>query len=149
MKQGFPPDSISTDIHSGSINSGMKDMLNVMSKFLNMGMTLDDVVYRSTWNPARIIHREQYGHLSVGAIADIAVLRVDKGKFAFVDSYGARMDGTQNLLNELTVASGKVVWDLNGRTRESWEKLGNYQGLGEPFWDGTRGSWRAADKDNK
>ena len=149
VKQGFPPDSISTDIHSGSINSGMKDMLNVMSKFLNMGMTLDDVVYRSTWNPARIIHREQYGHLSVGAIADIAVLRVDKGKFAFVDSYGARMDGTQNLLNELTVASGKVVWDLNGRTRESWEKLGNYQGLGEPFWDGTRGSWRAADKDNK
>ena len=143
IKQGFPPDSISTDIHSGSINSGMKDQLNVMSKFLNMGMKLDDIIYRSTWNPARMIHREQLGHLSVGAIADIAVLRVDKGKFAFVDSYGARMDGTQNLVNELTVASGKVVYDLNGRTRESWDKLGNYEGQGESFWDGTRGSWRA------
>ncbi|MBM3736560.1 MAG: amidohydrolase/deacetylase family metallohydrolase [Acidobacteria bacterium] len=142
VKQGFPPDSISTDVHSGSINAGMKDQLNVMSKFLNMGMTLDDVVMRSTWNPARIIKREQLGHLSVGAIADIAVLRVAKGQFAFVDSYGARMDGTQKLVNELTVASGLVVWDLNGRTRESWDKLGKYEGQGEPYWDGTRGGGR-------
>jgi dihydroorotase len=142
VRQGFPPDSISTDVHSGSINAGMKDQLNVMSKFLNMGMTIDDVIFRSTWNPARIIHREQLGHLSVGAIADIAVLRVDKGKFAFVDSWGARMDGTQRLVNELTVASGRVVYDLNGRTREHWDKLGNYQPQGEPYWDGTRGGAR-------
>ena len=138
VKQGFPPDSISTDVHSGSLNAGMKDQLNVMSKFLNMGMTIDDVVYRSTWNPARIIHREELGHLSVGAIADIAVLRVDKGKYGFVDSYGARMEGTQNLVNELTVAKGRVVYDLNGRTRENWDKLGKYQGRGDRRWDGSR-----------
>ena len=142
VKQGFPPDSISTDVHSGSINAGMKDQLNVMSKFLNMGMSIDDVIYRSTWNPARIIHREQLGHLSVGALADIAVLRVDKGQFAFVDSWGARMDGTQRLVGELTVASGRVVYDLNGRTRERWDRLGNYQPQGEPYWDGTRGAGR-------
>jgi dihydroorotase len=142
VTQGFPPDSISTDVHSGSLNSGMKDQLNVMSKFLNMGMTLDDVILRSTWNPARIIHREQIGHLSVGAIADIAVLRIDKGQFAFVDSYGARMDGTQRLGCELTVASGKVVYDLNGITRERWDRLGNYQPQGEPYWDGSRGGAR-------
>ncbi len=53
MQQGFLPDSISTDLHIGSMNSGMKDMLNVMSKFLAMGMSLDDVVLRSTWNPAQ------------------------------------------------------------------------------------------------
>lgn len=143
VKQGFPPDSISTDVHSGSINAGMKDQLNVMSKFLNMGMTLDDVILRSTWNPARIIHREQLGHLTVGAVADLAALRIEKGQFAFVDSYGARMDGTQRLVNELTVASGLVVYDLNGITRESWDRLGKYQGLGEPYWDGTRGGSRA------
>ncbi|MCL4853236.1 MAG: amidohydrolase/deacetylase family metallohydrolase [Bryobacteraceae bacterium] len=142
VKQGFPPDVISTDIHSGSINAGMKDQLNVMSKFLNMGMTLDDIIYRSTWNPARIIHREQLGHLSVGALADIAVLRLEKGPVAVVDSWGARMDGAQRLLCELTVASGLVVWDLNGRTRERWDKLGNYQPQGEPYWDGTRGGAR-------
>ena len=143
VKQGFLPDSISTDIHSGSINSGMKDQLNVMSKFLNMGMSLDDVIYRSTWNPARIIHREELGHLSVGALADIAVLRLDKGTYGFVDSFGAGMDGTQLLRGELTVASGLVVYDLNGRTREKWDRLGKYQGQGEPYWDGTRGASRA------
>jgi dihydroorotase len=142
VKQGFPPDSISTDVHSGSINAGMKDQLNVMSKFLNMGMPLEDVVRRSSWNPARIIRREQIGHLSVGAIADIAVLGVERGRFAFVDSFGARMDGTQKLVGEMTVASGKVVFDLNGRTRDPWDKLGKYQGLGEPYWDGTRGGGR-------
>ena len=142
VRQGFLPDSISTDVHSGSINSGMKDQLNVMSKFLNMGMTLEDVVFRSTWNPARIIHREQIGHLSVGALADVAVLRVEKGEFAFVDSFGARMDGAQRLIGELTVASGKVVFDLNGRTRERWDRLGKYQSLGEPFWDSSRGGGR-------
>lgn len=143
VKQGFVPDTISTDVHSGSINSGMKDQLNVMSKFLNMGMTLDDVVLRSTWNPAGVIRREEHiGHLSVGAIADIAVLGIEKGKFAFVDSFGARMDGTQKLVGELTVASGKVVWDLNGRTRDSWDRLGKYQALGDPWWDGSRGAAR-------
>jgi dihydroorotase len=142
VKQGFPPDAISTDVHSGSLNSGMKDQLNVMSKFLNMGISMDDVVLRSTWKPAQIIHREQIGHLSVGAIADIAVLRVEKGDFAFVDSYGARMDGTQRLVSELTIASGKVVYDLNGRTRERWDRLGKYQPQGEPFWDDTRGGAR-------
>jgi dihydroorotase len=143
VKQGFVPDSISTDIHSGSINSGMKDQLNVMSKFLNMGMSLDDVIYRSTWNPARIIHREELGHLSVGALADIAVLRLEKGDYGFVDSFGAGMDGTQQLRGELTVASGLVVYDLNGRTREKWDRLGKYQAQGEPYWDGTRGGSRA------
>jgi len=143
VRQGFPPDTISTDVHSGSLNSGMKDQLNVMSKFLNMGMTLEDVVLRSTWNAARIIRREQIGHLGVGAVADIAVLRVEKGSYAFVDSYGARMDGTQRLVNELTVASGLVVYDLNGRTREHWDKLGLYEPQGESWWDGTRGGSRA------
>ena len=80
IRQGWIPDSISTDLHIGSMNGGMKDMLNVMSKFLNMGMTLDDVVLRSTWTPAREIHREELGHLSPGAPADVAVLRLEKGE---------------------------------------------------------------------
>jgi dihydroorotase len=142
VKQGFVPDTISTDVHSGSINSGMKDQLNVMSKFLNMGMTLDDIILRSTWNPARVIRREQIGNLSVGSIADVAVLGIEQGKFAFVDSFGARMDGSRRLIGELTVASGKVVWDLNGRTRDHWDRLGKYQALGEPYWDGSRGAGR-------
>jgi dihydroorotase len=102
-------------------------------------MTLDDVIARSTWNPAREIHREEFGNLSAGAPADIAVLRVRKGDFGFTDVAGARMKGTQKLECELTVRDGKVVYDLNGITREDWDKLGNYGSQADPRWDGTLG----------
>ncbi|MBV6432338.1 MAG: Allantoinase [Bryobacteraceae bacterium] len=137
MQQGFVPDSISTDLHYTSMNGGMKDMLNVMSKFLNMGMNLDDVILRSTWNPAREIKRQELGNLSVGSGADITVLRVENGKFGFVDVYGARMDGSRKLVAEMTVRDGKVVWDLNGLAREDWRSLpADYMGQGDPSWDG-------------
>src|SRR5258708_10485093 len=74
VKEGFLPDSISTDLHIGSMNAGMKDMLNVMDKFLALRLPLDDVIRRSTWNPAREIKREDLGHLSVGSLAHVAVL---------------------------------------------------------------------------
>jgi dihydroorotase len=139
VKQGFIPDSISTDLHVGSMNAGMKDMLNVMSKFLNMGMPVDDVIVRSTWHPAREIKHEEYGNLSVGAPADVAVLRVEKGNFGFIDTFGARMKGTQKLICELTLRDGKVVYDLNGITREDWAKLGKYTSQGDRRWDATLG----------
>jgi dihydroorotase len=141
IRQGFLPSSISTDLHISSMNAGMKDMLNVMSKFLNMGMTLSDVIVRSTWNPAREIKREELGNLSVGAPADVAVIRVLKGSFGFTDVRGARLRGAQKLDCELTLRSGKVVWDLNGITREDWDKLPkNYSFQTDPRWDGTFGA---------
>ena len=137
IRQGFGPDSISTDLHIGSMNAGMKDMLNVMSKFLNMGMPIDEVILRSTWTPAREIHHEELGNLSVGSVADVAVLRVQQGHFGFVDTYGARLQGAQKLECELTIRNGRVVWDLNGITRDDWDKLGNYLAQGDARWDGT------------
>jgi dihydroorotase len=138
MKAGFVPDSISTDLHIGSMNAGMKDMLNVMSKFLAMGMGLDDVILRSTWNPAREVGRVDLGHLSVGAIADIAVLRVAKGEFGFTDMYGARLRSGQKLVAEATLKDGRFVYDLNGISREDWHKLpANYSAQGDSKWDGT------------
>ncbi len=121
MKQGFAPDSISSDMHVGSMNSGFKDMPNLMSKFLNMGATLEQVVAMSTWHPARQVQRPQLGHLTVGTEADIAVLRLEKGSFGFLDSAQVRMTGTQRLTNELTVRAGKIVWDLNGRAAQDWK----------------------------
>ncbi len=136
MKAGFVPDSISTDLHIGSMNSGMKDMLNVMDKFLAMGMSLDEVILRSTWNPAREIRHEELGQLSPGAVADIAVLKLEKGHFGFTDMYGARLRGTQKLTCELTLRDGKVVYDLNGLTRPDWDKLPkDYRRTGDARWD--------------
>jgi dihydroorotase len=120
VKQGFYPNSISTDLHIDSMNAGMKDMLNVASKFLNLGMTVDEVITRCTWNPAREIQREQYGHLTPGAVADVAVLRLEKGEFGFVDSARLRMPGTRKLTAEMTIKGGQVVWDLNGRASQHW-----------------------------
>jgi dihydroorotase len=140
IKQGLVPDSISTDLHYTSMNAGMKDMLNVMSKFLNMGMTLDDVILRSTWNPARQIKREELGHLTAGAEADIAVLRLEKGNFGFVDVSGARLKGSERLTAEMTIRGGRVMWDLNGLTREDWDKVGKAGPQRDASWDGTLGS---------
>ena len=123
FKEGFYPDSLSTDLHTGSMNAGMKDIVNLMSKFLALGMPLKDVVVRSTWNPAREIKLEQLGHLTVGAPADIAVLRLEKGQFGFVDQRGGRLAGTQRLGCELTMRDGAVVYDLNGLASEPWEKM--------------------------
>jgi len=98
----------------------MKDMLNVMSKFLALGMPLDDVVRRSTWNAAREIGQESLGHLSPGAAADVAVLRLERGRFGFVDSFGARFHGNERLTCELTLKDGKPVYDLNGLAQADW-----------------------------
>jgi dihydroorotase len=122
VKQGFTPDSISTDLHIDSMNAGMKDMLNLLSKFLNIGMSLDDVIVRATWNPAREIHHEELGHLTPGATADVAVLRLVTGDFGFIDSANLRLRGTQKLVGELTLREGRVVWDLNGMASEDWDR---------------------------
>jgi dihydroorotase len=120
-QEGFWPDCISTDLHIGSMNGGMKDQLNVMDKFLALGQPLGDVIRCSTWNPARTSGRTDLGHLSVGAPADIAVLRLETGDFGFVDVKGARLRGSQKLVAELTFKDGKVVYDLNGLACPDWE----------------------------
>lgn len=134
VQQGFLPTSISTDLHIGSMNAGMKDMTNVMSKFLNIGMSLPDIILRSTWQPAKEIHHDDLGSLSIGSDADVAVLRVEKGKFGFVDSLGGRLDGDQKLVCELTLRSGRVLWDLNGLARGRWQDRTTYSV--NPKWDG-------------
>jgi dihydroorotase len=122
-KQGFYPDVISTDLHIGSMNSGMKDILNTMSKFVNLGMPLQDVIKANTSRAAEVIKRPDLGHLGAGAEADIAVINVLKGKFGFIDSGGGKMSGDRKLECELTVKGGQVVWDLNGISRPLWSDM--------------------------
>jgi dihydroorotase len=114
LEQGLLPNSFGTDEHRSSMNSGMKNMLNVMSKYLNMGMSIQDIVARGTWNAAKSIKREDLGNLSEDSVADIAVLSISKGKYGFVDSGGNKIEGDKKLEAELTIRAGRVVWDLNG-----------------------------------
>lgn len=122
-RQGFWPDSISTDLHVSSMKGGMKNMTNVMSKFLVLGASLEDVIRWSTENPARQIKRPDLGRLTVGGVADIAVLSLQRGQFGYLDVRNAVMEGRQKLVCEMTIREGRVVWDLNGRAGEPWQLL--------------------------
>lgn len=121
MKAGFFPDSISTDLHTSSSQSGMKDLLDVMSKFLTLGMTPEDVIARSTWHPARQIKRDDLGQLAVGSPADVAVLRIEQGQFGFYDQVNTRVDGTRRFTCELTVRDGAALFDANGRAKDAFD----------------------------
>jgi len=121
MQQGFKPDIISTDLHTQSMNGGMKDIANVLSKFIAMGMPVQDAIYRATWSPANVINRKDLGHLSVGSDADVAIFALRKGDFGFMDVRGTKLKGTQKLEAELTIRAGKIVWDLNGLSATVWD----------------------------
>ncbi|HQT23114.1 MAG: dihydroorotase [Sphingobacteriales bacterium 17-39-43] len=113
IKAGFLPDLMGTDLHTGSMNGSMKDQLNVLSIHLAMGMNLQSVIERSTWRPAQAIKRTELGHLSEGAIADIAILSMRQGKFGFRDIAMNRQEGTQKLECEMTIKGGRIMYDLN------------------------------------
>jgi dihydroorotase len=94
-----------------------------MSKFLALGLTVEDIILRSTWNPAKVIQRPELGHLSVGAEADLAVFNVREGKFGYMDARGLTMNGDKKFEAELTLRSGKIVWDLNGISGQQWDSV--------------------------
>ena len=120
VKAGFIPDSISTDLHITSMNAGMKDELNVADKMLALGQTVPQIIAEMTSHPAHEIQHEELGNLTVGNPADVAVLRLEHGRFGFYDMINARQAGTEKLTCELTVHNGKVVYDLNGLTSDTW-----------------------------
>lgn len=127
FEQGFRPNTISTDLHTGSMNSGMKDMSNVMSKFLALGMPLKDVILRSTWNPAQVIKHTELGNLDVGNVADITVFNLEVGNFGFTDVRGIKLPGKQKLVAELTILKGRIMWDLNGISAPVYKKPATYK----------------------
>jgi dihydroorotase len=121
IEQKFFPDSISTDMHFGSVNAAMRDLLNVMSKLLNINVPFSELIRMTTVNPANAIKRPQLGNLDVGAEADVAILRIDNGHFGFLDSAGARYNGRQMIVCEMTLRKGRVMWDLNARAGQDWK----------------------------
>ena len=129
IEQGFYPDSISTDLHTMSMNVGMLDMATTMSKCLVMGMPFNDVVKASTVDAARVIGRPEHGHLTVGAAADVAVLKLLEGSFGYLDSFDGRYEGDRRLVCELTLKDGEVMWDWNGRSGVDFREMGDSVGI--------------------
>ncbi len=122
FQQGLLPNSFGSDLHRFSMNAGMKSMLNIMSKYIAIGMSIEEVITRATWNAATSIKRSDLGNLDEGSVADIAVLSVLNGKFGFLDAAGNRLGANRKLEAELTIRAGKIVWDLNGIAAQQWKQ---------------------------
>jgi dihydroorotase len=108
MAQGCPPDTISSDIHVFSGNTpGMPYLTWVMSKFLGLGFTLEQVVAMATVNPAKAIGRiPKLGTLQVGAPGDVAIMELAEGPVSFVDTRNNRREGRMHLKPVQTVTAG-------------------------------------------
>lgn len=104
------PDVISSDIHQRSMRGPVYDMPTTLSKFLNLGLTLPQVIEQSTFAPARAIGKEkELGTLAEGSLADIALFELQEGDFTFHDSSWNERPGTQRLHNTRTIVGGKTL----------------------------------------
>lgn len=110
MQAGFWPDTFSTDWTPEGRTTQVFDFPNVLSKFVDVGMPLDQVIARATLAPSRVfeVFRDR-GTLNVGAPADIAVLELREGSFEFVDNYGNKRIGSRRLFPSATVLAGRRV----------------------------------------
>ncbi|MFN0105685.1 MAG: amidohydrolase/deacetylase family metallohydrolase [Bryobacteraceae bacterium] len=129
LKNGFYPDTISSDLHTASMNGAFMDLPALMSKLMALGLPLREAIRATTWTPAEVIKRTELGHLSVGAIADIALLRVMEGEFGYWDNNAGKVIGKQRLFCEMTLKGGAVAWDWNGRMGVDFKTLGPTYGI--------------------
>ena len=124
IDQGFLPDTISTDHHRESMLTNHSNMPNCMSKMIALGISLEDVIRKSTLTPSKILNRPDLGHIGEGSEADIAVLKIKEGNFGLIDN---GLTGNRKLMsskiieNQLTIKSGKVVWDKEGISFEDYK----------------------------
>jgi dihydroorotase len=122
IAQGFVPDSISTDLHTGNLNGPVIDMATTMSKVLAMGVPLAEVIARSTVAPAREIGHPELGTLTPGAEADVAVFALEEGEFGLVDCGKTLLESNQRLRCLLTVRAGEIVYNPNGLGVPGWDQ---------------------------
>jgi dihydroorotase len=126
LKQGLLPDTISSGMDQESLLLPRATLTNVMSKFIAMGLTMEQVVERTTVGPAKAIRRPELGSIEEGGTADLAVLELRTGKFAFLDAGHAKLSAGKELRAILTVRNGSVVWDSEGLSLTHWRDAGPY-----------------------
>jgi dihydroorotase len=127
LEEGVVPDVISSDIHQLSVQGPMFDLPTTLSKFLNLGMSLDDVIERATARPAAAVRRPELGTLRPGSQADIALFRIEEGEYAFYDVEMRRRPGTRRIVNTLTLQSGEPLPRSAERPLQVWAELPEHQ----------------------
>ena len=126
LKDGFPPDLISSDVHVIAVEGPGYDLLHTMSKLLNCGLTLPQVIGMSASRPALAIRKPELGHLGVGAPADITVLRQYDSNYVFEDVVGTKRQGS-TLLQPVSVYLGGKSMEVSRRPFEEGFLIGGHQ----------------------
>jgi dihydroorotase len=109
LAQDFPPDTISTDVYCANVHRVVFDLPTTLSKFLNLGMSLEETIARATVRAADMLGEPDLGRLQVGKMADLTLLALREGQFEFVDARKQVLEGAQKLEAVGTVFEGKVV----------------------------------------
>jgi len=122
FKGGFGPDTISSDLYMKNIHGSAINLLHVMSKYLCIGMSLEETIARVTMHPARVFNLPDLGNLSQGSCADIAVLKLHDGNFSYTDCGNTRIDGDKKLECVMTIRAGQIVYDPSGLSMPLWEE---------------------------
>ena len=127
LAEGFMPDVISSDIHQMAVQGPMFDLPTTLSKFLNLGMSLPDVIERATSRAAAAMRRPDLGTIKVGSVADVAAFRLDEGSYTFYDVHMEPRKGTKLLVNTLTLVDGEELPRLPEKERMVWATLPEHQ----------------------
>ncbi|HET8998219.1 MAG TPA: amidohydrolase/deacetylase family metallohydrolase [bacterium] len=127
LSEGVVPDVISSDIHQLSVQGPMFDLPTTLSKFLNLGMSLDDVIERATARPAAAVRRPDLGTLRPGSQADLALFRLEEGEYAFYDVEMRSRRGTRRIVNTLTLQRGEPLPRIAERPPQVWAELPEHQ----------------------
>jgi dihydroorotase len=137
LGQGILPDVISTDIHQLAIQGPCYDMPVTLSKFLNLGMSIEQVIACATVNPAVAMRKPELGTLNVGAPADVAMFRLEDGEFTFQDIHLNERAGGKLLVNTMTMIDGDVLPQMAELPLQPWAALPEHQrGKVKPVRDG-------------
>jgi dihydroorotase len=123
LAEGFLPDVISSDIHQMAVQGPMFDLPTTLSKFLNLGLSLPDVIERATSRAAQAMRRPDLGSLKPGSLADVALFRIDEGDYTFYDIQMNPRKGSKLLVNTLTMIGGETLPRLPEKERMVWATL--------------------------
>lgn len=119
-QQGFGPDTLSSDLYMENIHGASLNVLNIMSKYLCIGMPLEEVIARTTEVPAKQFGHPELGTLSVGSCADLALLKLHEGAYGYADCGNARLRGKWRLECKMTVRNGAIAFDRDAISMPDW-----------------------------
>lgn len=130
-RDGFGPDTLSTDLYLANVNGPVVNLLNIMSKYMAIGMDLYTLIDKVTYRAAKAIGHEELGSLDIGSCADVAIIRKLEGRYGFTDCGNAKLEASAKLDCVATIREGRMAYDPYGFAMPNWQEAP------QAYWTGT------------